>query len=170
MSPSTGQKSGIRPVVHRSRSSVSLGKRLSLMSAPSPERTQASTQPDLPVWLFCVCVLATGGCGYVLGAGYAHSSAWGEQLQTPLGRIGYRMSVKPHEPPEGFPPVKEDLTAAQQALGQAEGQMLQLLVALHSLEEQEASNLSKAAAACGTLAWPRCDEAALRRMQEELEK
>jgi hypothetical protein len=129
----------------------------------------ASSQARV-VLLFCVCGGVAAAIGYLSGAGYAIQSAWTEGLDSPLARLGYRIEMPDPELPEEFPSVEDDLAAAEKQLGEPTGTMLRLLVALRGVDEGSGPWFTTAGQLCAKLSWPRCDDAALRRMKELVEK
>jgi hypothetical protein len=136
----------------------------------------ASTPPEprkRQRWLLLLplaCALLASASGYVLGVAYSTRSAVREKFNTPLARLGYRIASDTWTAASDFPPLAQDLAAAAEALGNPEGQILRLVVALRGLEGNGEPDLKSAAELCTELTWSRCDEAALLRMAEVLKK
>jgi len=136
------------------------------------QRTAGRASEKKGPWfmLGLACALLAAGTGYSIGVARGVRSAWQESLDTPLARVGYRMTVGKPKGLDGFPSLEDDLVSVQAVLGHPKGTMVRLAMALQDLDGNAGPALTKATNMCKQLAWPRCDAVALRRMKRALEK
>jgi hypothetical protein len=119
------------------------------------------------LWLVVgVSSVTAARAGYLIGTGYSSISAVADALSTPLGRLGYRMTIPRAATMHQLPAVADDLAAARKSTLENEGQMLALVVALHNLSGTGDAALAEAERICRRLEWSRCDRAALHQMTE----
>jgi hypothetical protein len=113
--------------------------------------------------------VAAAGVGYLLGslALPAFAALAGGSSSTPLMRVGLVLREDPHAPPVTWPGLDVDLETVRSLLVSPEREVFELLVAVRGLNSAARSDWSRAAKICRSLAWPRCEHAALEQMKEQ---
>jgi len=113
--------------------------------------------------------VAAAALGYLLGslAVPAFAALAGESSSTPLARIGLALREDPHAPLVAWPALEADLRTVRSSLVSPEREVFELLLAVRGLDSGGKSDWNHAEQVCRSLAWPRCDRAALEQLKEQ---
>jgi hypothetical protein len=99
--------------------------------------------------------------GYAFGA-HALPSFGGSGRSTALARVGFALSEQRlNGDAADWAALRADVAAVRAPMKQRERGVFELLVALRGLENAGKPDFAKAAELCRSLAWRRCDQAAL---------
>jgi hypothetical protein len=113
--------------------------------------------------------LAAAALGYLLGslavpvlAAFRAGSS-----STPLARVGLLLREDPQATKLTWPALRADLEAVRSPLVSPEREVFDLVVAVRGLHGDGTSDWHQAEQICRSLAWPRCDRAALEQLKEQ---
>ena len=113
--------------------------------------------------------VAAAALGYLLGslAVPAFAALSGGSSGTSLMRVGLALREEPHAPPFAWPGLSGDVEAVRSPLVSPQREVFDLVVAVRGLDSGGTSDWSRAEQICRSLAWPRCDRAALSLLKEQ---
>jgi hypothetical protein len=113
--------------------------------------------------------VAAAGLGYLLGslAVPAFAELAGESSSTPITRVALVLREDPHAPAIVWAGLDADVKAVRSPLLSPEREVFDLVVAVRGLNSGGTSDWSHAEKICNSLAWPRCDRAALEQLKEQ---
>jgi hypothetical protein len=111
---------------------------------------------------------AAASLGYLLGslAVPALAAFAGQGSSSPLARVGLMLREDPQVSPVPWPALDADLEAVRSSLASPEREVFELSVAVRGLNSGGRSDWNHAEQICRSLAWPRCDRAALAQLTE----
>jgi hypothetical protein len=113
--------------------------------------------------------VAAAAVGYLLGslAVPALAAVAGGSTSTPLARVGLLLREDPHAPKLAWPALEADVEAVRAPLVSPEREVFEILVAALGMNSGGTSDWHRAEQICRSLAWPRCDRAALEQLAEQ---
>lgn len=86
----------------------------------------------------------------------------------PWYRVGLHLSPLGRTPPEGLPPIEEDLNKVREQFPASTRPIVGLLAELRGIDSNGALNVVRAQRACRQLEWDPCDEPRLRALYNSL--
>src|SRR4051812_28932743 len=106
---------------------------------------------------------AAAALGYLLGslAVPAFAALAGESSGTSAMRVGLALRSPPPAPPATWPGLSGDVEAVRAPLASPQREVFELVLAVRGLDSGGNTDFARAEQICRSLAWPRCDRAAL---------